>query len=95
MADQYEDMEDLPESPEADRNSKPWLDMLKGADKCFEAWQEKSDNIDKMYADMDRLAQTSREREFQIFWANMEVLKPSIGRHAAFQGLQGTAAQGV
>lgn len=58
--------------------SKPWLELIDDAEKCFSFWQEKCDSIDKLYADLKAMAADSTEREFQIFWANLEVLKPSI-----------------
>jgi hypothetical protein len=67
------------EDPYADlRAAKPWLDAVGDAEKTFRDWHEKSDNIDKIYADLKKLAATSQEREMQMFWANLEVLKPSI-----------------
>jgi len=68
QADPYADM----------RNSKPWLEEIKDAEKCFADYQDKCDNIDKQYADLKRLSGENAEREMQIFWANLEVLKPSI-----------------
>ena len=48
---------------------------------AFEDWNNHCDNIDKQYAP-ERLAATRRrqrrDKEFQMFWANCEVLKPSI-----------------
>jgi len=58
--------------------SKVWLDMITEAEKAFEAYQKKADNIDKRYADLKRLADTNRDREYQLFWANCQVLAPSI-----------------
>ncbi|MCC0052149.1 MAG: hypothetical protein H6881_09755 [Rhodobiaceae bacterium] len=67
------------DDPFADlRAAKPWLDAVFDAEKTMRDWQEKSDSIDKLYADLKRLSATSQEREMQLFWANLEVLKPSI-----------------
>lgn len=60
------------------RSSKPWLEDIKEAERCLQKWQEKCDNIDKQYADLEKFANDNRQREMQIFWANLEVLKPSI-----------------
>lgn len=60
------------------RSSKPYLAMIKDAERYFGPYNEKCDNIEKRLADLDRLANTTRDREFQMFWANMEVLKPTI-----------------
>ena len=77
MAD---DLDTEKEAPEllSDRSSKPWLDMLGDAEKVFQRWNDVCDNIDKLYADLEKKAATGVDREFQIFWANLEVLKPSI-----------------
>ena len=58
--------------------SKPYLDMIREAQSAFEDWQRRSDNIDKQYASLKTLADTSGDREFHIFWANLEVLRPTI-----------------
>lgn len=60
------------------RASKPWLDAVKDAEKAFQLYHDKCDNIDKLYSDLQTLASDGGEREMQIFWANLEVLKPSI-----------------
>ncbi len=59
-------------------SSKPYLDAIHESEKAFEDYQERADRIDKLYADLKRLASIDRSREFQLFWANIEVLKPSI-----------------
>lgn len=60
------------------RNAKRWLDMLADSEKVMKTWHDKCDNIEKQYANLERLSGESGEREMQMFWANMEVLKPSI-----------------
>lgn len=59
-------------------DSGPWLAMIADAEKAFEDYHAKCDNIDKLYADFRALASDARDRQFQLFWANVEVLKPSI-----------------
>jgi len=59
-------------------DSGPWLKDIEDAEKAFEQYQEKCDNIDKLYANLEQLAGVSTDREMQVFWANLEVLKPSI-----------------
>jgi len=61
-----------------DRDAGPWADLIKDAERCFETYQDKADKIDRLYANLESLSKGSADREFQIFWANMEVLKPSI-----------------
>jgi len=60
------------------KNAKAWLNLLLESEEMFEDWNTHCDNIDKQYASMARLATMSREKEFQMFWANCEVIKPSI-----------------
>lgn len=60
------------------RDARPWQDSIIDAKKHFQFWQEKCDSIDKLYADLRRLADVSGDREFQMFWANLEILRPSI-----------------
>lgn len=65
-------------SSEPPRSSKEYLDAIVEAEKAFREYNEKSDNIDKLYANLARQANVGRDREFAMFWANIEVLKPSI-----------------
>lgn len=68
--------------PEAEpESSAAWLNLIKDAEKAFSDYQSKADGIDKLYADLSRLADTSRDRKFQLFWANVQVLAPSIYAH--------------
>ena len=60
------------------QNAQVWFDMLQEAEKVFEDWQDRCDNIDKQYANLERLSSGVRDKEFQMFWANMQVLAPSI-----------------
>ncbi len=60
------------------RNSKPWLEAIKESEKYFQSYQDKCDNIDKLYADLKKMSESNVDREMQIFWANLEVLKPAI-----------------
>lgn len=65
-------------APESDRDSKPWLKMIENAEKTFNPWQESCDKIAADYANLKKLATARTDREFQMFYANLEVLKPSI-----------------
>ncbi|HMG19207.1 MAG TPA: hypothetical protein VK573_10815, partial [Gemmatimonadales bacterium] len=58
------------------QSAKAWLNLLQESEDAFEAWNTHCDNIDKLYANLDRLAQVEprRNREFQMLWANCEVL---------------------
>lgn len=59
-------------------DARPWLECIGDAKKYFQLWLDKCDSIDKLYADLRRLADVTGDREFQMFWANLEVLRPSI-----------------
>lgn len=59
-------------------SSKAWLNLIEDAEKAFQDYQDKSDNIDKLFANLNRLANATRDREFNIFWANIQVLGPSM-----------------
>src|SRR5215475_3939394 len=60
------------------KKSKAWLNLLEESEQAFESWNDRCDNIEKLYASLDRLANQSRDKEFQMFWANCEVEKPAI-----------------
>lgn len=82
MSDSHEPDLSQDEEPgdqfEGMRSAKPWLDMIKQAEKSFQNYQDKCDNIDKQYADLKSMADAGIERQMKVFWANLEVLKPSI-----------------
>jgi hypothetical protein len=58
---------------------------LRESEDAFEDWNTTCDNLDRLYASLERLATSDgtggrviRDRQYQMFWANCEVLKPSI-----------------
>ncbi|MFQ8433484.1 hypothetical protein [Amaricoccus sp. W119] len=55
-----------------------YIDMLKEAERADSRYHQVCDDIDKLCSDLDTLAKGAADREFQIFWANLEVLKPTI-----------------
>ncbi|MFZ5676324.1 MAG: hypothetical protein ACOZAM_25470 [Pseudomonadota bacterium] len=59
-------------------DARPWQECIADAKKYFQLWLDKCDSIDKLYADLRRMADVSGDREFQMFWANLEVLRPAI-----------------
>jgi len=80
----HDDLEYEP-SVQPPKKAKAWLNRLLEAEEAFEAWHDHCDRIDKLYASLDRLATSAvangraiRDREFAMFWANCEVIKPSI-----------------
>lgn len=68
-----------PADTEKLKKSKPWLDLIGDYDKAgYRDFNDRADNIDKLYANLERLANVARDREFQIFWANIQVLAPAV-----------------
>lgn len=72
------DVPGVNEPDTAPASAKGWLDAIRDAEKAFREYQDKSDNIDKQYANLARLAGTTRDREIQLFWANISVMAPSV-----------------
>jgi len=60
------------------RKSKAWLNLLEESEGAFEGWNGHCDNIDRQYASLARLSGKRIDKEFQMFWSNCEVIKPSI-----------------
>jgi hypothetical protein len=79
FADEDTRFDDLEFNPRLEpTKAKAWLNMLEESEKAFEPWNDHCDKIDKQYANLERLAGNFRDKEFQMFWANIEVIKPSI-----------------
>lgn len=55
-----------------------WLDRIADAERYFKFYQEACDRADRVYANLERLANKTRDREFQMFWSSIQVLNPSI-----------------
>ena len=60
------------------KKARAWINLLEESEDAFEQWQDHCDKIDKQYASLERLSGMARDKEFQMFWANCEVIKPSI-----------------
>ena len=60
------------------KSAKAWINLLEESEAAFDDWNDHCDNIDKRFANLERLTNKARAREFQMFWANTEVIKPSI-----------------
>jgi len=69
---------DKEEEKREPKSSRRWLAEIEHAEKVFKDWQQKADNLDKLYANLNMLSGDSRDRQFQMFWANIQVLGPSI-----------------
>jgi hypothetical protein len=60
------------------KSSRNWLALIADSQRYFQFYQDKCDGIDKQYANLERLAADVKDPEFQLFWANIAVLGPSI-----------------
>lgn len=65
------------------KSSMRLLNAIKHAEKKLQKWQNKADRIDTLYANLSSWQEfysTSSifDHEFNLFWASMEVVKPSI-----------------
>ena len=63
---------------DTDDSAQVWLERIARAERDMSAWQAAADNIDKQYADLSQLRSMGRDREFQLFWSNIQVMGPSI-----------------
>jgi len=59
------------------KNAETWLELLRESERAFDEWNEACDNIDKQYANLDRL-RSQHDSQFQMFWSNIQVLGPVI-----------------
>lgn len=59
-------------------DSAPYLADITFALKEFDDWQKRATEIDKLYASLKYQGDVNRDREFAMFWANTQVLAPSI-----------------
>lgn len=78
MADTFHVEDEDMEPSKEPQSSKAWLNLITDAEKAFNAYQTKADNIDKVYAELERMTKATRDREFALFWSNVQVLGPSI-----------------
>ena len=82
MAEEIATYEDRSYDPSVEpESSSAWLNLIDDADKKFREWQSKANKIEKLYASLNKNSLRTPiygDREFAIFWANIEVLKPSI-----------------
>lgn len=72
-------MDDMIDDAPADRGlAEPWLDKIAKAEAALKDWQDAADNIDKQYGELSRLRSVARDREFALFWSNIQVMGPSV-----------------
>jgi hypothetical protein len=82
MSDGYVDGEITDETYEPTANDKEaaarWQARIDEGLKLFRDYQQTCNRIDRLYANLKDLSNDNSDRQFQLFWANIEVLKPSI-----------------
>lgn len=64
--------------PGKPKSSKTWLALIADSQRYFQTYLDKAEGVDKAYANLERLAGEVNDRQFQLFWANIAVLGPSI-----------------
>lgn len=71
------DTEDAAETPASKYNAKYWEEKLGDYKREIDSkWKTQRDNLDKLYSRDERA--DSADREYSIFWANIEVLKAAV-----------------
>lgn len=75
MADDYAPTIDAAQTAQ-DRRAGPWLALLDDAARVFGEYERRAERIDRLYANLAAYAEHGLDRELQIFWANIEVLRP-------------------
>lgn len=60
------------------KSSAPWIELIVQGERAFQNYNTRCDNVDKLYADMNALGSLSRDRAYNLFWANIETVKPAI-----------------
>jgi hypothetical protein len=77
-ADDDTRLDDVEFNPAVEPESaKAWLNLLEESEDAFESWNSHCDKIDTQFASLKHLSNRP-DKEFQMFWANCEVIKPSI-----------------
>jgi hypothetical protein len=79
MSDDVDDIAEEQHDPAVEpKSAKAWLSAITKAEKAFADYHNRADKIDKLFASLRDLADIGRDRQFQLFWANIQVLGPSI-----------------
>src|SRR5215203_4071734 len=70
-------MNETTETPALERDpSRQWCDRILESQKAFEKWHEQRRNLQKLLSRNERA--DNADREYSIFWANIEVQKPAV-----------------
>lgn len=84
MAEGYVQYDNVGKPDDEPRSAKRILEIIKDAERRFEPYQTKADRIDKLYSSLQSLSGFGDglngllDREYNLFWASVEVIKPSI-----------------
>lgn len=84
--DEYDGVEEPTPTPrKPNKSAKRLLSEVKAAERVLDPWQVKADRIDKVYSSLQNLSGLLAapsgdllDREYNIFWASVEVIKPSV-----------------
>lgn len=60
------------------KDAKPWLQMLRDAETSEQLYHDKVEQIEKLFASLSGQSENLSDRQFRLFWSNMEVLGPTI-----------------
>lgn len=72
------DEENLSDVVLKDRNAEPWLRDIERAQAYYREYNTICDKVDKELGNLKVLGSNSNKKAFQLFYANIEVLKPTI-----------------
>jgi hypothetical protein len=79
LIDDEDEDEAVGESPEGVvKSAADYLELITSSHSSLADWTERSNSLDLWYADLARLADLAREREMQLFWANIQTIGPAI-----------------
>jgi hypothetical protein len=67
-----------PKPEDKPKSASRWLAMLKDAESADRYYHEQVDAIDKRYAELKKLSTRAGNRQLQLLWANLEVMKPTV-----------------
>lgn len=67
-----QDLQDEIQEPE---KAAEWLEMVQVAERYFEGWQGSAEKIERIYSSAANL---TTDREFGLFWSNIQVMLPAI-----------------
>lgn len=60
------------------KKAQEWLDLIEDSTAYFRNYLDSCDNIDKIYSDLDGYRSGLYDRDFPLFWSNIQVMGPSV-----------------